>query len=482
MKLPDLCRAGRSPELPLRVQLPAGELQVNQWLRVLPGRRYVGRADWQGRRVLAKLLVGRRAGRQYRRERDGADSLMALGLNTPELLAADYLSGAGGWLLFDYLENSGSLGDRWLAVADQPPLSAAQEQVLGVALAAIGNMHAKGLWQEDLHLDNLLCRNNELFWVDGGGIRRGSLSRPLAQELVLDNLSVFFAQLPAMFDSFFVELLKYYRQGNPGSSLALSELQRKVIKIRRGRLRGYLDKIGRDCTLFSVQKGPTGLCAVSRQEAELLAPLLADPDRFMAAGEMLKDGGSATVVRFALGGRNLVVKRYNIKGAGHWLRRCWRPSRAWHSWREANRLIFLGLATAKPLAMLERRTCWLRGCAYLVTEWLDGGNILTRFEPHVNNVPPAEEMSALEALFDALTRERISHGDLKGSNLIWRDGRWALIDLDVMRQHPTRRGFARAFIRDRARFLKNWPAGSALYRLLDARIPQVSEIFPEQRG
>ena len=73
----------------------------------------------------------------------------------------------------------------------------------------------------------------------------------------------------------------------------------------------------------------------------------------------------------------------------------------------------------------------------------------------------------------SLLRERISHGDMKGHNLFWHDGRWALIDLDAMRQHRTRQGFFRAFARDRKRFLNNWPADSALYRILDERLPRV---------
>jgi hypothetical protein len=63
---------------------------------------------------------------------------------------------------------------------------------------------------------------------------------------------------------------------------------------------------------------------------------------------------------------------------------------------------------------------------------------------------------------------------MKGTNLIWQDDRWAVIDLDAMHQHGTRRPFARAFAADRARFLENWPAGSALRRRLDQRLPQVS--------
>ena len=75
--------------------------------------------------------------------------------------------------------------------------------------------------------------------------------------------------------------------------------------------------------------------------------------------------------------------------------------------------------------------------------------------------------------------ERISHGDLKGSNLLWQGGHWVLIDLDAMQHHLSAQRFARAYARDRARFLRNWPADSRLYRLLDERLPQVPGTCPE---
>jgi len=67
MKLAELRRGGRSPQLPLRIELAdaAGPatLVLQQLLRVLPGQRYVGVAEWRGRKVLAKLLVGGKAAR-----------------------------------------------------------------------------------------------------------------------------------------------------------------------------------------------------------------------------------------------------------------------------------------------------------------------------------------------------------------------------------------------------------------------------------
>ncbi len=73
MRLADLTVAGREPACPALVEL-SGEasLHVDSWLRILPGQRYVGRARWNGRQVLAKLMVGGKAQRHYRRELAGA--------------------------------------------------------------------------------------------------------------------------------------------------------------------------------------------------------------------------------------------------------------------------------------------------------------------------------------------------------------------------------------------------------------------------
>jgi tRNA A-37 threonylcarbamoyl transferase component Bud32 len=479
--LAELAQAGRNPELPLQVELAdaAGSavLRLERLLRVLPGQRYVGLAEWRGRKVLAKLLVGDKAARHFQRELQGARGLAEQGLCTPALLADGLQEGAGGWLLFDYLDGAESLWDAWRALERETLLSDAQQQVLGEALAAIAQMHAKGLWQADLHLDNLLRHNGQLFVIDGGGVQVEVPGQALSRDKVLANLGVFFAQLPAELEPFIEELLVHYLLVNGEHALPLEALLEEVAKVRRWRLRDYLKKIARDCSLFSAKVGAFGLRIVRRDEEQALQPLLEQLDGLTEQGHIYKTGGAATVARIALAGRPLVVKRYNIKSFAHWLKRFWRPSRAWHSWVEGQRLQLLGIATPRPLAVVERRWCWLRGRAYLITDYCGGQDIIARFQAYLaqegDGLPPETELLALDRLFAALLRERISHGDFKGHNLFWDEnlGRWSLIDLDAMQQHCSARSFARAYARDRARFLRNWPAESALHQLLNQRIP-----------
>jgi len=123
--------------------------------------------------------------------------------------------------------------------------------------------------------------------------------------------------------------------------------------------------------------------------------------------------------------------------------------------------------------LLEKRFLWLRSRAYLITEYLSGPDVIERFAPFVESGDaPEAELQALDLLFAELISERISHGDFKGHNLFWDRHRWVLIDLDSMCQHHSAISFAPAYARDRARFMRNWPENSALYQVIDQRLPK----------
>ncbi|MBK5004454.1 serine/threonine protein kinase [Pseudomonas sp. S60] len=479
MHLSELKAAGRHPSLPLSLTLAdaagGADLQLLSLLRVLPGQRYVGAGIWRGIPVLAKLLVGSNAARQFQRELQGVKLLAEQGLTTPKLLADGLVEGEGGWLLFEFLDGAQSLADAWAGVEQLPALADEQQAVLGEALTAVAHMHRQGLWQEDLHLDNLLRHGGKLYLIDGAGIKAETPGQQLSRPRVLENLGVFFAQLPKRLEPFIEELLVHYLLANAEHALPLEALQKQVDKVRAWRQKDYLEKAGRECSLFSVQRSLAGLRAVVRSEAPAMLPVLEQADALIDQGHLYKTGGAASVARIEVNGRPLVLKRYNIKNTAHWFKRFWRPSRAWHSWIEGHRLRFLDIATPRPLAVLEQRVMGLRSTAYLVTEYIDGPDLSACFAPHVETgQAPEEQVQALVQLMQRLIAERISHGDFKGHNLFWQGGQWSLIDLDAMTQHATQLSFAPAYARDRARLLRNWPSSSALYQRLDQLLPKLT--------
>ena len=510
LPLAALRHAGRELALPLDIILPDGRvLQLESLLRVLPGKRYVGRASFAGEHVLAKLLVGKKAVKRFAAEKKGALLLAEQSLPTPRLLDSG-LSAKEGWLLFQYLPETKTLAEMLTGLADgdclPPPLTGGSAHgnyedenclpsplsgeggakrrergwreapiererkplplsiTLLHAATAIAQLHRQGLWQQDLHPGNLLYDDEQVFWIDGDGIRAEQPGRPLSPQQARDNFAMFLAQLPLCHvvpENALTALFAAYHTANPESTQGWlpSKLSKAVARQRAERLRDWLGKIKRNCSSFIRRqkgwRGAFGLTMVRREEAETLKPLLNNPDAFIERGEIYKDKGAATVAKVNLNGRQLVIKRCNIKSFSHRLWRCWRESRAWVSWREANRMLALGMETAKPLAVIEERHFWLRGRAWLIMEHVEGANALT----HLKSPAQQQEIEAMRTLLAELKAAGLSHGDMKGTNLIWRAevGRWALLDLDAMRAHRCPICQKRAQERDLARLLRNWP-------------------------
>lgn len=449
----DLRQMGRAPTLPFSLTLADGStLQVDTLLRLLPGKRLVGQARWQGQTVLAKLFLAAEAARHGERERAGIAALQAAGLPTPALRYAAPLPEQGFVVLSDFLVDAESLGTRWAAKPEAATLFP--------ALRVLGQMHAHGLIQIDLHLDNFLHRATQCWVIDGDGVRPSTATT--------ENLALLLAQLPPACDADLESLLPAYAAGGVPMPDATA-LRVAVAAQRQHRLVRFLKKTVRDCTQFAVSHSTRRFAAVLRAAAPTLGEILAHPDAAIHGGRLLKDGGTCTVASASAGGDTVVIKRYNLKHWRHALSRAWRPSRAWHAWKEAHRLGFYGIATPRPLALVEERLGLLRGRAFLLTDYCPGENLLALLSPDA--APPAEIGEALTRLFALLHRLKISHGDLKATNLLWHGGEVVLIDLDATRQHRSTKGYARAWRRDRARLLRNWPAGSILYAWLDARLP-----------
>lgn len=443
--------AGRGLTAPFSLLLPGDSgprIEVEEILRLLPGRRLVARVRLDGRELVLKLFARRR---HWRRELAGLEALREAGLPVPELIGARELSD-GYLVLLQFLSGAQTLERRLGEEGDD----LARHRLLAEAAGLVARMHAAGLCQEDIHLGNFLLTRDRMYLIDGGTVRRSRASPRAA----LDNFACFFAQLGLPEQSIAAGLLAAGGTARASDGERLGAVTRRHARRRAER---HAQKAVRDCSAFAVHRNPSRLLALRREhDVAALHRLVAGADRAIARGRLLKNGNTASVALTTLDDRPVVIKRYNLRpGLRHLLSRAWRPSRAVRAWQNAERLGRFGVATPAGIAAWEERRGWLRGRAFLLTEYVDGMDLAAWVRLHGVADMPAWLARDLRLLFEALWCLGLSHGDLKASNLIVSGERLWLLDLDSMRRHRSEVALKRAIARDRRRLLGNWDAGQA---------------------
>jgi tRNA A-37 threonylcarbamoyl transferase component Bud32 len=444
--------------LPFDLNIENKSYRCTQILRLLASKRLVVKAyDEAGHSLLIKLFIKQSKGeRELARELRGYQLTKQTDINVPELIFTNDSHPDYCVIAYQYLEGSASFGN-----TNEMVLRYGDELM---ALAA--SLHNADLLHSDFHLDNILIADDKLYLIDLASIYADDNTQSEGKENSLANLAVLIVQFKPREQKVLIsKLQQYYQQrGWQYNVDEQKEFEKLVRQAWQKRKTNYLKKCFRKCTMTAYKKTFSQQYAFYRPFLDEVGDdFIKNMDQLVTTGKILKAGNSATVVQLNYAGRDLVIKRYNIKSFWHFFKRCYRPSRAAVSWKNGRLLQLLGVATPKPLGFIERRYGWLRSTAYFICEKSDGQEMLSVFN---ERMPTDEELNQIKILFDTFKQYQISHGDFKASNLLIKEsGEIEIIDLDAMQEHSNIQSFQRRFKKDKARFLRNWHS-SALQNLL----------------
>lgn len=433
-------------------------------VRLVPARRLVCQASWQGQAVFAKLFFGPRAEAYALRDQQGVHALQAADILTPKLLAFTRVSAPNVYvLIFEAITPSQQAEALYAQAA-----SAERQQLIQQLVMIVAKQHQAGLVQTDMYLKNFLVQSSpgrdQIYSIDGDGIRKpASVSRQTA----LKNLGVLLSKVDVLeLAQYLPTWLEAYAKARDWSAPpALKLMQALIQQARWQAVTSYADhKVFRQCTDVTVKQDAQQYLAVAQAYSTALIDLRATTlDDWMQAAVLLKDGNTCTVALAAAANRPVVIKRYNIKDVWHGLSRMWRPSRAAISWANAHRLQLLALPTPQPAALLETRHMGLRGKAYFISEYVDAPDLAEAFKTVAEDVQLTALVEAVVQLCYRLYLLRISHGDFKATNIKVQDGQPLLIDLDSMQQHRSAYFAQRAHVKDLQRLMQNWKDDTSLY-------------------
>ncbi len=411
--------------------------------------------------------------------------LQASGVPTAEALAATCADGVE-WLAMRAVEPSMPV-DAWHAQQLSRGLAGMRriDRATAELGRMIGRMHAAGVTHKDLHCGNVLVRTDgepdgpvRLVLMD---LHRANRRRKLSRAARSKNL----AQL--LHDRYYltsstqqIRFLKQYLQagGAPGSMRGWQMLVEHFARTHSRRLHHHRDRrVYRDGKYFSRIRLPSGWrgCVVLASKRNMAGSraadcefttdqwrlALADPRSLLSpqGAQVYKDGGSGLVIRrkITVAGRELdvFIKKTIQKQRWKILLDCFRPSRPARAFSLGHSLLTRRIATALPLAALERRIGPFLLDSILITEAVDAQRLNVFLATWLSDQPKSDApltvnqrrllgrqvLWQLGRTLQRLHDNRFAHRDLKATNLLvrWSPGQnpeIVLIDLDGLTRRP----------------------------------------------
>ncbi|MHC4619279.1 MAG: lipopolysaccharide kinase InaA family protein [Planctomycetota bacterium] len=387
-------------------------------LRSLEGKRKVLDATCGERPVILKLFTHRiKAKHHMMRERRGLKLLEERDLSSPRTLFSGRVERRGWAVVTQRIADAVNVQEVWDKTTD----AVERRELLCLMSRELAKQHSKGVLQKDLHLGNFVVQNNKLFALDPAEMR--FLSHEVNKTDAIRQLALLLSILAEEEAGAITNVCREYAQARSWEFGAsdMAALGKKLAKYRKAGIKNGLRKCLRTNRRYETIKR-RGYCGVATRtflEKVDIDKLVQEIDGLMQRGQVLKAGNTCFVSHINVGVQEVVVKRYNHKGMIHSLRHTIKRSRGRRSWLHAHRLEMLGAATPKPLAYIEERRGVLVWKSYFVTQHVKGQKLSDlASDRDAGEQERLKITGQLRGLLEKLGRHRITHGDLKHSNII----------------------------------------------------------------
>jgi tRNA A-37 threonylcarbamoyl transferase component Bud32 len=404
-------------------------------LRAVPGRRQTYDALWKENQVIVKTFSHKISARRHlSREVRGLNQLQKRGLNSAKPLFYGKAQDGRWAVVIQKIVNSTTALDVFIETTGKHK----KRDLLMQVSRELAQQHNKGVIQKDLHLGNFLLSDDQIYTLDPGQMQ--FFSSPVSRRKSISQLAVLVCCFPDS-DTTSVEALcqEYFKTRDWEYRKSDERLLLKQMTLHRKRgIRHGLKKCLRTSKRYERIKTGSFTAVFDRSFCQETEPddFINQIDALMDAGQILKNGNTCYVSRVTWDGTDAVVKRYNHKGSIHSLRHTIKRSRARRGWLHAHHLDMREIPTPKPLAYIERRKGSLIWNSYLVTQYAEGPSLYHFL--HNGTITPEQRATTIrqvKSLLTQLAKYRITHGDLKHTNILITKNGPTLTDLDSVRFH-----------------------------------------------
>ncbi len=449
------------------------------------GQRYFVKLHWGvgWAEIIKNLLLGRLPVLGAKQEWLAIQALDALGVPTLKLVGygckGHNPAHLQSFVITKALENTISLEDLCSDWPQHPPLFNFKRALIAKVASIARQLHIHGINHRDFYICHFLLKKNiinnastpntenttqkisdALYLIDLHRVQVRKSKRTPSRWIVKDIAGLYFSSLDiGLTQRDYLFFCKHYFNEN------LSNLAKKhasfLEKVKRRAIALYAK------TFFEKKRSWNRLLLWDKRfDSAQLKQLLINPDVALEQN-FLKQDTTTTLSTVTIDGQKFVIKRYNIKGFWHGVKRGFQTTRAMRCWQHAHQLLRLGIKTARPVAVIEKRYGPWHSTSYFITEFITAPHAGDFFNTiDIDSQCATMVASRLMTVLSRLKKACLSHGDMKATNILIKDNEPVLIDLDSMQQHYFKFRQVRATQRDTNRFMKNWNS-----------LPQIRNLF-----